>query len=395
MAKKKTEPIAFDSILNDVYGNPEGAVSVSDMDTQNEFTNVVVDNKEKPAEKPAEVNNADDTNPSAKDDDSDIPQEILNKMNGNSDTPPIQEQKPVEETVIPTDDTTEPSDEDLAEAQQVGLLFDAIGQEFGWNMDDIDEQDRPLTVKDLTNYMGEVVKQNSKPQYADDRIAQLDEYVKNGGKFEDFYSTQQKQLSYDDIDMEDESNQKAVVTELLKYNGYTDEQIKNKISRYEDADMLEEESEDALDRLKQIKQYELETAQKQQEEQLRLQQEQSEQFYKSCMNEINSLTNIRGVQIPKEDRRKLIDYIFNVDQNGVSKFQRDYNNQDNFINNLITTAYMTMKGDSFISTAKRDGESSATEKLRNMLRHSSKNHTIYNADEKPRSAVELASRFFS
>lgn len=389
MAKKITNPTAFNSVLNEVYGNSEETISVSDMDTQNEFTDVVVEEKEPTVNKPVEDDNADDVNPSDNDDDSVIPQNVLDKMNGNPEQPPVEEN--ADES---TEEDTTPSSEDLAEAQQVGLLFDAIGQQFGWNMDDIDEKDRPLTVEDLTNYMGEIVKQNSKPQYADDRIAQLDEYVKNGGKFEDFYSKQQTQLSYDNIDMEDESNQKAVVTELLKYNGYTDEQIRNKISRYEDADMLEEESEDALDRLKMIKKHELEYAQQQQEEALRQQEEQTKQFYNSCMNEINSLTSIRGVQIPKEDRRKLIDYIFNVDQNGVSKFQRDYNNQDNFINNLITTAYMTMKGDSFISTAKRDGESSATEKLRKMLRHTSRNHSTYNADEKPKSVIDITSRYF-
>lgn len=389
MAKKTTNPTTFDSVLNEVYGSSEETTSVSDMDTQNEFTDVVVEEKEPTVNKPVEDDNADDVNPSDNDDDSVIPQNVLDKMNGNPEQPPVEEN-----TDESTEEDTTPSSEDLAEAQQVGLLFDAIGQQFGWNMDDIDEKDRPLTVEDLTNYMGEVVKQNSKPQYADDRIAQLDEYVKNGGKFEDFYSKQQTQLSYDNIDMENESNQKAVVTELLKYNGYTDEQIRNKISRYEDADMLEEESEDALDRLKMIKKHELEYAQQQQEEALRQQEEQTKQFYNSCMNEINSLTSIRGVQIPKEDRRKLIDYIFNVDQNGVSKFQRDYNNQDNFINNLITTAYMTMKGDSFISTAKRDGESSATEKLRKMLRHTSRNHSTYNADEKPKSVIDITSRYF-
>lgn len=391
MAKKTTNPTTFDSVLNEVYGNAEGSASVSDMDVQNEFTDVVVEDKKPTEEEPVEDDNADDVDPSTNDDDSVIPQDVLNKIDKGPDKNPI-EDKPIEQPV--EDNSTEPSSEDVAEAQQVGLLFDAIGQQFGWNMDDIDEKDRPLTVEDLTNYMGEVIKQNSQPQYADDRIAQLDEYVKKGGKFEDFYSAQQTQLSYDNIDMEDETNQKAVVTELLKYNGYTDEQIRNKISRYEDADMLEEESEDALDRLKIIKQREIEYAQKQQEEALRQQEEQTKQFYDSCMNEINSLTSIRGVQIPKEDRRKLIDYIFNVDQNGVSKFQKDYNSKDNFINNLITTAYMTMKGDSFISTAKRDGESSAAEKLRKMLRHTSRNHTTYNADEKPKSVIDITSRYF-
>lgn len=392
MAKKNTTPTAFDSLLDSVYGNEGEMPETIDMDKQDSFINAV-EEEEKPADKPAEDNSADDTNPSnANDDDSEIPQDVLNRMDGKSKDKPVQE--PSDATVDDTENTSDPSDADVHEAQQVGLLFDAIGESFGWNMDDVKEEDRPLTVDDLTNYMREVVQQNSVPHYADERIQQLDEYVKNGGKFEDFYGKQQQSLSYDNMDMEDEDNQKAIVSELLRYSGYTDDQIKNKISRYEDADMLEEESADALDRLKQIKQHELEIAQQQQAAYLQQQEEQSKQFYNDCMNQIKSLSSIRGVQIPKEDRAKLADYIFNVDQDGVSKFQRDYNNQENFINNLLTTAYITMKGDSFISTAKRDGESSATEKLRKMLRHQAKNHTAYNVEDKPKSAIDLASRFF-
>lgn len=392
MAKKNTTPTAFDDLLNSVYGNEGNMPETVDMDKQDSFVNAV-EEEEKPADKPAEDNGADDTNPSnANDDDSEIPQSVLDRMDKKSKDEPVQE--PIDDTIDNTEDTSDPSDADVNEAQQVGLLFDAIGESFGWNMDDIKEEDRPLTVDDLTHYMRKVVQQNSVPQYADERIQQLDEYVKNGGKFEDFYGKQQQSISYDNIDMEDEDNQKAVVSELLRYNGYTDDQIKNKISRYEDADMLEEESADALDMLKQIKQHELEMAQQQQAAYLQQQEEQSRQFYNDCMNQIKSLSSIRGIQIPKEDRPKLADYIFNVDQDGISKFQKDYNNKDNFINNLITTAYITMKGDSFISTAKRDGESSATEKLRKMLRHQAKNHTAYNVEDKPKSVVDLASRFF-
>ena len=394
MAKKKTTPTPFDDLLNSVYGNEGNMPETTNMDTQDSFINVVED-EDKPADKPAEDNSANDTNPSnINDDDSEIPQDVLDRMDGKPKEEPVQEPANATVDTNATEDASDPSDEDVHEAQQVGLLFDAIGESFGWNMDDIKEEDRPLTVDDLTRYMREVVQQNSVPQYADERIQQLDEYVKNGGKFEDFYGKQQQALSYDDMDMEDEDNQKAVVSELLRYSGYTDDQIKNKISRYEDADMLEEESADALDRLKQIKQHELEMAQQQQAAYLQQQEEQSKQFYNDCMNQIKSLSSIRGVQIPKEDRAKLADYIFNVDQNGISKFQKDYNNQDKFINNLLMTAYITMKGDQFVSTAKRDGESSATEKLRKMLRHQAKNHTAYNVEDKPKSVVDLASRFF-
>ncbi len=380
MNKDTTKPTSFDSLLSSVYGDPAEGTSKTDMDTANEFENVVEDKI--PADNPAEEINADDTDPSAKDDDSTIPQNTINND---------QKENPVE-TI---NNVAEPSDADVREAEQVGLFFDAIGQSLGWNMDDIKEEDRPLTVDNLTDYIREVIDQNSVPQYADERVQQLDEYVKNGGKFEDFYGKQQTSLSYDNLDMDDETNQKNVISELLRYNGYTDEQIKNKIERYEDADMLEEESEDALSRLKTIKKQQIEYEQQQQQLYMQQQEEQQRAFYAQCMNQINNLQSVQGIQIPASDRAKLADYIFNVDQDGVSKFQKDYNDQDKFINNLLTTAYITMKGDSLITTAKRDGESSATEKLRKILRHSSRNRSTYNTEEKPKSAVELASKFFS
>ena len=110
-------------------------------------------------------------------------------------------------------------------------------------------------------------------------------------------------------------------------------------------------------------------------------------------NDINTLTNIRGISIPKEDRKALFDYIFRVDQDGMSQYQKDFNK--NLSKNLIESAYFTMKADTLISNARKDGESSAAEKLRKMLRHSTKNHTAYNVDqEKQKSVVDLASGLF-
>ena len=259
-------------------------------------------------------------------------------------------------------------------------------------MDEIDEKDRPLTVDDLTQYFTDVVNQNSVPQYADERIQKLDEYVKNGGKFEDFYSRQQEALTLDSIDLEDESNQKAVVREFMQRAGYTDEQINKKITRYEDSDVLYDEAEDALGRLKAIRQQEAEQLAQQQEAYAKQQEEQSREFFNTVTKDINALTNIRGINVPKEDRKALFDYIFKVDQNGQSQYTKDFNK--NLSKNLIESAYFTMKGDSLVSTAKKDGESSAAEKLRNMLRHSTKNHSSYNVEDKQKSVTDLVNGLF-
>lgn len=393
MAKKKnTIPSEFDDILGNIYGNGEVGGSVTNIDTLDTQIPLVEDddtNNEPPVNKTEDGKDTkDDT--SVNDDTSDIPQDVIDKMNGNNKTDDHQDTVVSSTTDNNQDDNV--TDADVVEAQQVGLLFDAIGQSLGWNVSDIDEKDRPLTVDDLTNYLAETVRQNSVPEYADDRIQQLDQFVKNGGKFEDFYKIQSEGLSLDNIDMEDETNQKAVIKELLKHSNYTDEQINKKISRYEDADMLYEESEDALDRLKQIRKSELEEAARQQEEYAKQQEAQSKAFFKSVTDDINSLTNIRGIAIPQEDRKALFDYIFKVDQTGMSQYQKDFN--ENLSKNLIESAYFTMKADALISNAKKDGESSAADKLRNLLRHSTKNHSTYNADDKQKSVTDLLAGSF-
>ena len=383
MAKKKnTIPSGFDDILGNIYSNAEGASEVTNVDDV--ITDTLLeedDNKNEPPVNKAEDGEEVDDKTNAHDDDSEIPEDIKN----NIDNKTTEVENNTTQTEEEHDD--EPSDADVVEAQQVGLLFDAIGQSLGWNMADIDEKDRPLTVDALTNYMAEAVRQNSVPEYADDRIQALDEYVKNGGKFEDFYRIQQEGINLDAMDLEDENNQKQIIRELLRHDGYTDDQINKRISRYEDADMLYDESEDALDRLKNIRKAEAEAAAKQQEEFARQQQEQSKAFFDAVTKDINNLNSIRGISIPKEDRKALFDYIFKVDQNGVSQYQKDFN--ENLSKNLIESAYFTMKGDALITGAAKSGESSATEKLRNLLRHSSKNHTSFSAEDKTKSALDL------
>ena len=395
MSKKKQNPSGLDTLVNNLYGNPYQGEGVSDLDNQVfddpvediDKQNTTIDTPDPNANQVTEDGNADDL--TVGNDDSKIPDDINNdptkdNKDGNKDNSSI------DDTI--NDDNIDPSDEEVTEAQQVSALFDAVGESLGWNMADINEEDRPLTVDDLTKYLGKVVEQNSTPSYADDRIQQLDEYVKNGGKFEDFYQVQQQSLSLDNIDIENEDNQIAIIKDLLKHNGYSNEQIDNKISRYQDADMLYEESQDALERLKIIRNDELERNAQQQKQIAEQQRVQQEEFFNSVTTDINNLNSIRGITVPKDDRKALYDYIFKVDQNGMSQYQKDFN--QNLSKNLIESAYLTMKGDALISGAKKTGETSATEKLRKLMRHQTKNHTRYNAQDKQKSATDLLNGMF-
>ena len=390
MAKKKNNiPTEFDDLLGNIgYNNPEeggGITNIDEMIQENQPDVEEIIKNEPPVNNPEDGNNSGSDDPNAHEDTTEIPEHIDNQVPP-TEVPPVEDPEQHEET------TEDPTEADVIEAQQVNLLFEAIGNSLGWNLDEIDDKDKPVTVDELTKYFSDVVEQNSKPEYADERIQALDEYVRNGGKFEDYYRRQQEALTLDNIDLEDETNQKAVLREFMQRAGYSDEQINKKITRYEDSDVLYDEAEDALDRLKQIRQQEVEEAARQQEEAAKQQEEQSKAFFDTVTKDINSLTNIRGIAVPKEDRKALFDYIFKVDQNGQSQYTKDFNK--NLSKNLIESAYFTMKADSLISTAKKTGESSAADKLRNMLRHSAKNHSTFNADEKQKSATDLLNGLF-
>lgn len=390
MKKNKQEESNFDEVL-DIFGNAGEMNPVTDMDKQDTVVDIK-DEIEKQDDTSHKTEDVDDTIVKIEDDYSDIPQDVLDKMNGKTK----QEDKTIDDgKSLGEDDEdephrgNEPTEEDIAEATQVGVLFDAMAESLGWDVNDIKESERPLTVDDLVQYMHDTVEQNSVPQYADERVQQLDEYVKNGGKFEDFYSIQQKELELDSLDIEDEASQRAIVREYLLASGYSDTEASKKIERYEDADLLQDEAEDALIKLKSYRQAQADHLAEQQAQYRAQQEEKSREFYEDVTNKINKLTQIRGIQVPKEDRAALYNYIFRVDANGQSQYAKDFNK--NMVKNLIESAYFTMKGDALVSNAKRTGETSAAQRLRQLMRNSNKNHTGYSVEDKQKSLLDLAS----
>ena len=396
MARRKKNPLGdFEDALNSLgFSGSEGNASVTDIDNQDTATQIIDDpdddikNLDNPDDnKPTEDNKNGD--PNAKEDNSEIPDNILNNTSDDNKQDSEQDQQNTDLNQTDDQNQDENTEDDPGEAEQIGAFFDAFAEANGWS---VDEDEKPKNVDELVDYIKNVVETNSVPEYADERIEQLDQYVKNGGKFEDFYQTQQRTISYDNIDIEDESNQKQVVRDYYKLQGMSDEQINRKIERYEDADMLEDEATDAVNYLKAYEEQRAQYMAQQQEAQRQAQEQQAIQFAQDLTNGINNLTNIRGISIPKEDKKALYDYITKTDADGLTAYQKEFNG--NLVNNLIESAYFTMKGDALLGEANRNGQTSAANKLRNMLRHQTKNHSSYNVGtEKQPQIWDVASRY--
>lgn len=255
-------------------------------------------------------------------------------------------------------------DVDEEESSKVTALFDAIAEELEWEFDDDEEEEKPKTVEELVNYFKEVIKEQSVPQYANEDVAKLDEFVRNGGDLNDYF-TLTPEIDYENFDTTIESNQKQIVKMLLAEKGFNEKQIARKIEKYEDAGILEDEAEDALEAMKEIeetkKEQLLEDQRKQHEQMVARQQK----FMDDVVGEINTMKDIRGIKVPEKDKKALLAYIFKADANGKTQYQKDYSKS---VKNLIESAYFTMKGDTLLDTAKKMGTSSAIKNLKQSLR---------------------------
>lgn len=321
---------------------------------------------------------------------------------------PEKEEKEIEESVV-EDPTEEPAKDDKVvdtkekedsvvdtstegeeldnEGIQVTAFFDAVAEEMGLEVEE--GEDKPSTVEELCEYFREMIEENSTPEYASEEIAQLDEFVRNGGKLEDYFKAAPA-IDYETFDTTIEENQKRIVRELLAAKGFNEKQIARKIEKYEDAGILEDEAEDALEAMKDIAEERKEQLLAQQKKENEQRVERQQRFVDDVVTNIKSLKDIRGIAIPEKDKKALLNYIFKADADGLTQYQKDYSKS---VKNLIESAYFTMKGDTLLDTAKKIGTSSAIKTLKQSLKNtgSSKNSKKVHTSS-PNSIWSIAAR---
>ena len=274
--------------------------------------------------------------------------------------------RPRKEETIEEETEEEEEVEDNNEENVVTNFFDAMAEKLNWEFEE--DEDKPKSVDELINYFQNVIEENSKPEYSSEEVEALDNFVKQGGDLKK-YLTIDADLDLDDIDIEDETNQKLVVKQLLKEKGFSTKKIDKLVSRYEEAGLLEDEAQDALEDLKEIKEERKKQLLEDQKKAYREQLQRQQQFYDNVVSEIKGLKNIRGITVPEKDKKVLMDYILKPDTDGKTKYQKDY--AKGGVKNLIESAYFTMNADKLIEAAKREGNNSAIDKFRRSLKSSS------------------------
>lgn len=362
---KKMTLGGFEAVLDSFIPNPDGGFRNSNIDENvnvdaDEFESLDDEELEDIKKNNIEVKNNKE-NPVEEDtEEEEIEEEDI------EDKPKRKPGRPRKEETIEEETEEEEEVEDNNEENVVTNFFDAMAEKLNWEFEE--GEDKPKNVDELINYFQNVIEENSKPEYSSEEVEALDNFVKQGGDLKK-YLTIDAELDLDDIDIEDEANQKLVVKQLLKEKGFSTKKIDKLVSRYEEAGLLEDEAQDALEDLKEIKEEKKKQLLEDQKKAYQIQLQRQQQFYDNVVSEIKGLKNIRGITVPEKDKKVLMDYILKPDTDGKTKYQKDY--AKGGVKNLIESAYFTMNADKLIEAAKREGNNSAIDKFRRSLKSSS------------------------
>lgn len=363
---KKMTLGGFEAVLDSFIPNPDGGFRNSNVD---ENVNVNADEFESLDDEELEDiknNNIEVKNKKEKPVEEQDTQEEEIEEEDIEDKPKRKPGRPRKEETIEEETEEEEEVEDNNEENVVTNFFDAMAEKLNWEFEEGEE--KPKSVDELINYFQNVIEENSKPEYSSEEVEALDNFVKQGGDLKK-YLTIDAELDLDDIDIEDETNQKLVVKQLLKEKGFSTKKIDKLVSRYEEAGLLEDEAQDALEDLKEIKEERKKQLLEDQKKAYQIQLQRQQQFYDNVVSEIKGLKNIRGITVPEKDKKVLMDYILKPDTDGKTKYQKDY--AKGGVKNLIESAYFTMNADKLIEAAKREGNNSAIDKFRRSLKSSS------------------------
>lgn len=362
---KKMTLGGFEAVLDSFIPNPDGGFRNSNVDENvnvnaDEFESLDDEELEDIKNNNIEVKNKKEKPVEEGTEEEEIEEEDI------EDKPKRKPGRPRKEETIEEETEEEEGVEDNNEENVVTNFFDAMAEKLNWEFEE--DEDKPKSVDELINYFQNVIEENSKPEYSSEEVEALDNFVKQGGDLKK-YLTIDAELDLDDIDIEDEANQKLVVKQLLKEKGFSTKKIDKLVSRYEEAGLLEDEAQDALEDLKEIKEEKKKQLLEDQKKAYQIQLQRQQQFYDNVVSEIKGLKNIRGITVPEKDKKVLMDYILKPDTDGKTKYQKDY--AKGGVKNLIESAYFTMNADKLIEAAKREGNNSAIDKFRRSLKSSS------------------------
>lgn len=191
------------------------------------------------------------------------------------------------------------------------------------------------------------------------------DYLEKGGDPTKYLQTLEKPLDLFNLDLEDSNNQKKVVTEFLKTQEYSDEEITDMLQDYEDGLILEKQAKLASKKLEKIHSKRQEQLLAEQEAASIERQKAQDKYVSDIRTTINGSTTLGGLEVSAADKKEFEKYLLQKDKAGLTGYEKDL--QENPMQTQIELAYLKFKKFNFDKLAK-GVITKETKRMRNIIK---------------------------
>lgn len=255
------------------------------------------------------------------------------------------------------DDKNEDSSTD-DEDESLKPFYDALNKELGiedFKFDEVEEG-----IPGLMNYLKDIVhgtvdqEVESIKSMGDGLVGDLYDYLRNGGKVEEFKKTFLEPTPFSSLDIEDnENNQKAVLKAFLESQDYDKEEIADKLESYESAGILEKEAKSAQRKLIKIEEVNKQNFLKNQETAAKQREAQVQEYWTDIKNTITNSKEIGGFPIADKDKAAFYDYMSKPGKDGLTALQKLYMDKEASLR-LAYAAFKDFKFENVVKKAKTE-----------------------------------------
>jgi hypothetical protein len=191
-----------------------------------------------------------------------------------------------------------------------------------------DELLKEDSLEGFNELLTELIEANSVPQYSSQEAYDFDEYIKAGGRPVDFfkeYLGNGTDIISDSFDLDDASNQKAVLREhYAQTTKWSPERIEKEIKRLERDDELEDEAREAHKEVIGLHEERKQELIKQQQIQQQERIKQEREYVSNIANLIDKGTEKDlGFSLSTLERQKFKEYVLRRDEKGLTGYEKD------------------------------------------------------------------------
>lgn len=287
--------------------------------------------------------------------------------------------KPTNDTVdnkdidVPvSEDATEENEEEVV-TENTESIISEIKNHFGYEVEGEFSED----IEGLKTLTTEIAKKIALEEFqqvfeAYPDVAEYMQFRMNGGDPDKFLDLN-KNIDYSTIQLdEDNLNQsKEIISTFLRKQGFTDEDIRDTISDYEDTGILAKQAKKILPKLQDLSVKEKQAILEQQEKQRQAEIEETKEHWKNIRSTIDS-GKVKNIAIPEADKKKFFDWMALPKEN--NKSQRDIDREKMSLDDMLALEYLIYKGLDISKLAIAKQNTQETERLKSLL--SSKGNKI-------------------